>query len=68
MLSKYNFIFDTCAKRVRGFPKSLRHDADQKWKNMVEFYRPDPRDKVARGIFFAAVDRACEMERNTPEE
>jgi hypothetical protein len=67
-LSKYNVLFDTCAKRVRGFPKSLRYDAEEKWKTMVEFHRPNPRDEEARANFFAAVNNACEMEINTPEK
>jgi hypothetical protein len=55
-LSKYDFIFDTCAKRVRGFPKSLCHDADTKWKNMAEFYRQDPHDRW-RGKSFCSSEQ-----------
>ena len=63
--SKYNFVFDTCAKRLRGFPRQLRHGAEERWKTMAEFYRPNPNDEVARTNFFAVVDSVCEMAHDT---
>jgi len=68
LLSKYNFVFDSCSKRIRGLPRSLRHAAEKEWKTMAEFYRPNPGDEVARSNFFDAVNNACERERDTPEK
>ena len=69
-MTKYYFLFETCAQCVRILPNKSQHykEAVEKWKYRSEFYRPSRSDETARAKFFSAVDEVCKIESRTPEK